>query len=824
LKGVKAVGDPPSRRPIQREMSLTRAVGRLGTLLVLVLATCALIAAQQGDAVERSFTCGQDQSLPSPIDLSWTAIVLAGDGRLYSPCSGGSHGVEHRERREAVLIGEGRFSAVGELRWRAAQAQARNSTRPQVFPVLGDGDPPKAGSIEFVESQLSGLGGLVFSSTIYPGCRGEVQILEGASSPQRWQPGRLFRMLGEGGNFAIRTPEGVRPPPPPSDQLLTFRRAIAKEGAYAIGVQLSRPGLDPAIVTAATKDLRACLLTAGTGDLASLILEDLGLARYGREDEIREAENFLTLQSHGTVQQTLGAVKGLEALMRQNPRHQIGDAARDRLRQLVGYGARTVEAPVLDSEARIRRLAMLALQAARALDSSTLQLAATDADWQVRRLAAAGLNFSDPQMAGVGDALAADPSFQVRYEVLSPLSRQAAQTRQCAPIAARLKDPSSTVVMRAMDLLPASCTDLDEVTPTLIDLADRLGNTDTNWHVNSRALTALARIKATEAKPRMAVAAGHAAWQVRAAAAASSGLIADEASAKTLVRDPEANVQTAALDALLRMQSVSVVPEAIRVLRSGSDYQLLQMAASVLRSLPDASKDEASDALLIALRKLTDQESDTSRDPRVAILDRLAATLSPARSAELLPFAGDFDDEVNAAVTRAFTKLVQTPPAPSPLRRRYPYQPKPSALSALPSQAFIQLEGGLVTLNLLKDVAPVTIARFAELVTRGYYNGLTFHRVVPNFVVQGGSPGANEYLGTVRYMRDEVGPQAVHVRGAVGISTRGNDTGDGQIFIDLVDLPRLDRDYTVFAYVTDGMKLIDTVLEGAKIVSITLKR
>ena len=128
-----------------------------------------------------------------------------------------------------------------------------------------------------------------------------------------------------------------------------------------------------------------------------------------------------------------------------------------------------------------------------------------------------------------------------------------------------------------------------------------------------------------------------------------------------------------------------------------------------------------------------------------------------------------------------------------------------------------------MTLSLLKDVAPVTIARFAELVTRGYYNGLTFHRVVPNFVVQGGSPGANDYMGTTRYLRDELGPQAVHVRGAVGMSTRGPDTGDGQIFIDLVDLPRFDRKYTVFAYVTQGMELVDKMLEGAKIVSISVK-
>ena len=57
----------------------------------------------------------------------------------------------------------------------------------------------------------------------------------------------------------------------------------------------------------------------------------------------------------------------------------------------------------------------------------------------------------------------------------------------------------------------------------------------------------------------------------------------------------------------------------------------------------------------------------------------------------------------------------------------------------------------------------------------------------------------------------------------MGISTRGKDTGDGQIFIDLVDLPRLDRDYTVFGYVISGMEIVDRMLEGARIRAITLR-
>jgi cyclophilin family peptidyl-prolyl cis-trans isomerase len=62
-------------------------------------------------------------------------------------------------------------------------------------------------------------------------------------------------------------------------------------------------------------------------------------------------------------------------------------------------------------------------------------------------------------------------------------------------------------------------------------------------------------------------------------------------------------------------------------------------------------------------------------------------------------------------------------------------------------------------------------------------------------------------------MRDEVG-EWPHVRGAVGISTRGRDTGDAQIFVDLVDNPRLDHEYTVFAHVLTGMDVVDAILEG----------
>ncbi len=80
-------------------------------------------------------------------------------------------------------------------------------------------------------------------------------------------------------------------------------------------------------------------------------------------------------------------------------------------------------------------------------------------------------------------------------------------------------------------------------------------------------------------------------------------------------------------------------------------------------------------------------------------------------------------------------------------------------------------------------------------------------------MIQGGSPGANEQVGDAQFMRDELGGHS-HLRGTVGISTRGHDTGDAQFFINLVDNKRLDHDYTVFGEVVSGMDVVDHVRAG----------
>ena len=150
-----------------------------------------------------------------------------------------------------------------------------------------------------------------------------------------------------------------------------------------------------------------------------------------------------------------------------------------------------------------------------------------------------------------------------------------------------------------------------------------------------------------------------------------------------------------------------------------------------------------------------------------------------------------------------------------------PAIPAAAELSTEPARVSLK-SGKTFSIRLRGDLAPLTVARFVRLATAGYYNGLTFHRVVPNFVIQGGSPGANEYAGDSLYMRDEISASS-HERGTVGLSTRGRDTGDAQFFINLVDNPRLDFEYTIFG-VASPLDVVDEIVEGDTIARITFEK
>lgn len=135
--------------------------------------------------------------------------------------------------------------------------------------------------------------------------------------------------------------------------------------------------------------------------------------------------------------------------------------------------------------------------------------------------------------------------------------------------------------------------------------------------------------------------------------------------------------------------------------------------------------------------------------------------------------------------------------------------------------ALINTVYGDIELELYVDTAPLTVYNFIKLAKAGFYNNLTFHRVVPGFVVQGGDPHGDGWGGPGYNIRCEYSNLPFE-RGTLGIATSGKDSGGSQFFIMLARHPHLDAKYTLFGKVTKGMDLVDKINIGDKIKSIQI--
>jgi cyclophilin family peptidyl-prolyl cis-trans isomerase len=128
---------------------------------------------------------------------------------------------------------------------------------------------------------------------------------------------------------------------------------------------------------------------------------------------------------------------------------------------------------------------------------------------------------------------------------------------------------------------------------------------------------------------------------------------------------------------------------------------------------------------------------------------------------------------------------------------------------------------GDIRFKLYSNDAPNTVKRIAELIGQGFYNGLTFHRVEPGFVIQGGDPAGNGTGGSGHKMPAEFN-QRRHVEGTVAMARAADpDSADSQFYIALGTLPQLDRQYTVFGQVIDGMDVVRRIEKGDKMLSVT---
>jgi cyclophilin family peptidyl-prolyl cis-trans isomerase len=136
-------------------------------------------------------------------------------------------------------------------------------------------------------------------------------------------------------------------------------------------------------------------------------------------------------------------------------------------------------------------------------------------------------------------------------------------------------------------------------------------------------------------------------------------------------------------------------------------------------------------------------------------------------------------------------------------------------------RAVVTTTKGLFTIELLPDDAPLTVDNFIQLAKRKYFNRLTVHRVVPNFVIQDGDPRGDGNGGPGYQIRCEIN-EAPYARGAVGMALSGKDTGGSQWFVTHSPQPHLDGGYTVFGNVVSGMETVDNIARGDVIRSIAI--
>ena len=130
---------------------------------------------------------------------------------------------------------------------------------------------------------------------------------------------------------------------------------------------------------------------------------------------------------------------------------------------------------------------------------------------------------------------------------------------------------------------------------------------------------------------------------------------------------------------------------------------------------------------------------------------------------------------------------------------------------------YLDLERGRVVVEMRPDLAPRHVARIRELARAGFYDGLTFHRVIEGFMAQGGDPAGNGTGGSGRKIPAEFSPPDVakHLRGTVSMArARNPDSADSQFFICFQPAPFLDGQYTIWGQVTEGMEHIDALKRG----------
>jgi cyclophilin family peptidyl-prolyl cis-trans isomerase/HEAT repeat protein len=395
--------------------------------------------------------------------------------------------------------------------------------------------------------------------------------------------------------------------------------------------------------------------------------------------------------------------------------------------------------------------------------------------------------------------------------------------RALAQIGDRRAGPVLLKVLRATDLDPAlkaevvaalGAVSADQAGDVLLDLLS-----DPSPSVR---IAALQSLRALDAQNFIAVLSGldpDPDWRVRAALASLMGTLDADTSLprlKEALTDSDSRVIPAVLAALVRVRAAGT--DAVLLSRlSDSDPVVRAAAATGLGELkPPGAAPHLADAYRSAL-------ADPMYAARAAALDAIARHGAEPALPLLKEALADPDWAVRLAAARLLAPLAPAVDAaaairPAPIRRNAAWYAAPELVSpAVSPHVFIDTTRGTIEVELAVLDAPLTAANLMALARGGFYRGLTFHRVVADFVIQAGDPRGDGEGGAAFTIRDEINDRPF-LTGAVGMALDGPDTGGSQFFITLSPQPHLDGRYTIFGQVVAGMDVATRIQQGDAIV------
>ena len=402
--------------------------------------------------------------------------------------------------------------------------------------------------------------------------------------------------------------------------------------------------------------------------------------------------------------------------------------------------------------------------------------------------------------------LASDPDRSLAIESIRALGRLA-DPSAAAPLVRIVQNAKAEPHVRLEAVTALGALRADGVSDTLIDV---LG--DPSPAIRSAAIRSMAQFDPEGFVTVLSGLDPDPNWSVRSALAAALGGLAPEAGLprlRMMLSDQEPKVLPSVLASIAKLHPPDAGTIAIDHLRSNDPVVRVAAANAVAELKPAAGPAALSDAYQRSL-------GDTTYVARAAALSALKAYGKDTAMPLLTDALADKDWALRVRAAALLTELDPSSDAkvrirPVPTNHAPEWYARPALVTpGVSTQVYIDTDRGSIQLELAVLDAPVTVETFVTLARNGFFDGLPIHRVVSDFVVQGGDPRGDGEGGPGFTIRDEINQRA-YLRGTVGIALDWADTGGSQFFVTHSPQPHLDARYTVFGRVISGMDVVDKI-------------